>query len=92
MVDENAVKECLQEWLENKFWEAYYNDAPSERCKKYIALDFYYSDTEDDDVAEVLDELEDSLELNDWKYLLKHSQPGPERGKLLRKVAELENK
>ena len=90
MVNAEAVREGLQEWLENPHWAKYYDSAPSDKCREYIALDFYYSDTEDDEVAEALDELEKDLTVEDWKHLLKYSDPGPERGKIIRKIAELE--
>ena len=59
--------EGFKSWLDNPHWAAYYNDAPSEMCKKRVMLDFYYSDMEDDEAAEAMDQIEKKLALNDWK-------------------------
>ena len=48
MIDVKDVNTILQEWLNNPSWKEYYDEAPSDRCKSFIALEFYYSDTEDD--------------------------------------------
>lgn len=90
MIDPNAVKETLAEWLENPHWASYYNGAPSDTLKEYIALDFYYSDTEDEEAAKSMDAMEDKLTLEDWKHLLKFSSPDPNRARIMRKIAELE--
>ena len=89
MVNAEEVKKCLDEWLENPYWAKMYNEAPSEMCKRYIALDFYYSDTENEAIAEMLDALETELSKEDWEHLLKFSE-GPERGKIMEKLSELE--
>lgn len=90
MVDAEAVRESLQEWLENPYWRQRYETAPTDKCKEYIALDYYYSDTEDDEVAEALDAMESELTLEDWKHLLRFTDPGPERGKILQMIQKLE--
>ena len=90
MIDTNAVKENLAEWLENPHWAAFYNEAPSDKLKEYIALDFYYSESGEDEVAEVLDAVEDELSLDDWKHLLKYSGNDPNRAKIMRRITELE--
>ena len=89
MLDTKAVLDCLAEWLENPYWGEYYNNAPSDLCKEYIETYFYASDTEDDDAFAKMDEIEPKLSLEDWKYLLKYST-GPEKGKITKKIAELE--
>ena len=90
MVDANAVKEGLQEWLENPHWAEYYNGAPSEKCKEFVALEFYYSDTEDEEVAEAMDEIENQLSVEDLRWLMKFCGNNPRKGVLARKIAELE--
>ncbi len=45
MINREEIQENLEEWLENPSWAAYYRDAPSERCREFIALEFYYSET-----------------------------------------------
>ena len=81
----------LAEWLENPYWAGYYREAPSQVCKDYIALQFLYSDKGEDELAFELDLMEDFLSLDDWKHLLKYSAPGPERGKILKRIRKLES-
>jgi len=90
MVDANKVRENLEEWLENPHWAAYYNDAPSDKLKEYIALDFYYSETEEEEAAETMDAIEPELSIEDWKHLLKYSGNTPARAKIMKKIVELE--
>ena len=45
MIDRDKVRANLAEWLENPSWAEYYGGAPSERCREFIALEFYYSET-----------------------------------------------
>ena len=82
---------ALTSWLENPYWAAYYREAPSEICRNYIAVQFLYSDTEEDAPAREMDLLESSLTLDDWNHLLRYSSNGPERGKILRRIRELSN-
>ena len=91
MTDREEVREILEETMENPFWAAYYNDAPSDRCKEYIALEFYYSEYEDDETARALDQMENDLAIEDWKHLLKYSGNNPGRGKIAKRITELEN-
>lgn len=79
MIDQNEVKEILEDTLENPYWAEYYNNAPSEACKKFIAMEFYYSEFEDDDIAEELDRLEKDLSLEDWKHLFKYVDNNPRK-------------
>ena len=36
----NEMERILKEWLENPFWREYYEEAPSDRCRELIALEF----------------------------------------------------
>lgn len=83
------TRDNLPGWLANPYWAKYYNEAPSLICKDYIALQFLYSDTGDDNVAHEMDLLEPLLRLNDWKHLLSFSSCKPERGKIMQKIKEL---
>lgn len=85
----SAVEIHLAEWLNNPYWAGYYREAPSQLCRDYIVLQFLYSDNGDEDLASELDLMEDRLTPDDWKHLLKYSAPGPERGKILKKIHEL---
>lgn len=86
----NEIRKALQEWLVNPGWRHYYDTAPSERCREFIALEFYYSDTEDEAAAEKMDEIETTLNINDLKHLAKYAGSNPRKGTLLRRIAEME--
>ena len=63
MIDMDDVREILEETLENPYWAEYYNDAPNDKCREFIALEFYYSEFEDDKVAEEMDRIEEKLDV-----------------------------
>lgn len=92
MIDQNEVQECLREWLNNPYWAEYYEGAPSEECKRYIELDFYYSDTEDEEAAKEMDAMEGNLTVKDWKWLLKYSGDDPNKARIMNKIRELGGK
>jgi len=89
---EDKVRKNLNDWCENRYYGMYYLHAPSEQCKEYIAYELYASETEEDEAFAKMDEIAESLTLEDWKYLLKYSGEGPEKGRILQKIAELEGK
>ena len=90
MLDMNEVMEGLGEWLDNPYWKAFYEEAPTEACKKYVAIYFYASDTEDEAAFEEMDKLEKDFGLSEWKHLLKFSGNTPEKAKIMKKIQELE--
>ena len=68
-------------WLENPFWREYYENAPSEKCRELIALEFRYSD-DDGDLEELLREMEsveEELGLEDWKHLYRYCGNNPRK-------------
>ena len=89
MVDENKVQESVAEFLENPYWAKYYNEAPSDVCKRYIALEFYFSDSEDEEAADEMDSLENELNLADWQHLLKYCGNNPRRVVIAEKIKAL---
>lgn len=90
MIDEKAVQENLQEWFENPYWEEYYETAPSDTCKSFIALSFYYSETEDEEVGEAMDEMEKKLSLEDLEHLYKYAT-GPGKAKIAKMIQRMQN-
>ena len=91
MTDMNAVQENLREWLENPAWAEYYSGAPSDRCREFIALEFYCSEYEDDEEAWTeLDEIEDTLDAEELRHLYRWCGNNPRKGILARKIAERE--
>lgn len=80
MIKAESVQSNLKIWLQNPTWKAYYDEAPSERCKEYIALDFYASETESDEAFNALDAMLKTLDYEDVNYLC-HRSIGPEKAK-----------
>ncbi len=80
----------ISEWLENPAWREYYEDAPSDRCRKFIALEFRYSDTEDDETAKQMDAVEAELSVQDLRYLARYAGNNPRKADLMKRIAALE--
>lgn len=91
MADRNEIREVLQEWLENPAWKSYYEDAPSDRCRDFIALEFFYSDTEDEETAREMDAVEAELAAEDLRHLVLYAGNNPRKAALLRRIAALES-
>ena len=85
-----AINTVLQEWLENPAWKAYYEEAPSDRCREFIALEFYYSDTEDEETAQNMDKIEAGLGIEDLKHLAEYAGNNPRKAALIRKIETLQ--
>ena len=79
----------LNEWLKNPYWREYFEKAPSEKCREVIALEFLYSELEEDEVLEQLDEAEKELKLEDWQHMYRYSGNGPEKKRIHDRIVEL---
>ena len=79
-MNREAIESNLKEWLQNPTWKAYYEEAPSEKCKEYIALDFYASETESDEAFTLMDKMIRELDYESLNYLY-HRAIGPEKAK-----------
>ena len=90
MTDTEKVRENLAEWLGNPSWAEYYGGAPSERCREFIALEFYYSEYEEEEAAEAMDGIEDGMDAEELRYLFSRCGNNPRKGVLARKNAERE--
>ena len=78
MVNPRAVRENLNEWLQNPTWKEYYDEAPSQLCREYISLDFYASETEDEEAFKKMDRIIQDLRKEDLQYLYANAE-GPEK-------------
>lgn len=79
-MNQEAIESNLKDWLQNPTWKAYYDEAPTEKCKEYIALDFYASETESDEAFTLLDKMIRELDYESLNYLY-HRSIGPEKAK-----------
>jgi len=95
MIDMEAVYANVGEWTENPFWKEYYETAPSEQCRKLIALEFWYSDHDGQDADAVqeiilaMEETEKDLGLEDWMHLDRFCGNNPRKAQILKKIGEL---
>ena len=90
MIDRNTIQKNLQEWLQNPSWAEYYRSAPSDRCRQFIALEFHYSETEDEEAGEAMDAIEKQMNAEELRHLMKYCGNNPRKGILARKIAEME--
>ncbi len=82
----------IREWLENPYWKKYYEEAPSDSCRQYIALDFRYSDTEDEGIAEEMDALLEKLRAEDLLHLAAYVGNNPQKAAFLKRAEALEKR
>ena len=92
MIGKNEIQSTLQDWLRNPSWKEYYDEAPSDRCREFIALEFYYSDTEDEKAAQEMDRIEAELNVEDLQHLAKYAGNNPRKAALLRRIETLQKK
>ena len=85
----DRMDENLNEWLENPAWREYYEEAPSGKCREWIALEFRYSETEDEETALEMDRMEEELSLEDWRHLYRYCGNNPRKKKIHDRIAAL---
>ncbi|MCD8287069.1 MAG: hypothetical protein LUD50_07595 [Clostridia bacterium] len=90
MIDEKKVQYAVKEFCKNHYWRAEYKHAPTPLSKRYVALQFYWSEfTDATDYVEEKQMLEDTMGLEDWEYLYKHAGHDPWGARCRKKVEEL---
>ena len=95
-MNENLIKYSLNEAIKNPYWREYYETAPSEYCKRYIQLKFYFSEylgniPDYDEFKAACDRLENCFTKKDWQHLLKHCANNPRRTYYRNKLQQAEN-
>ena len=86
------MERILGKWLRNPSWREYYEEAPSDRCRELIALEFMYSDDAYDDDQEILGEMrrvEETLGLADWQHLYRYCGNNPRKKIIHDRIVEL---
>ena len=87
------LKNAVNVFRENSYWRSYYDDAPSDKCREYIAFDFacsiYLKKEINNEYWEQNNKLENELDYDDWKWLYKHSGNNPTRKKYKKKMEEM---
>ena len=91
MPDQIEVQKNILDWLENPSWAEYYRSAPTDRCKQFIALEFYYSEYEEEETAEDMDAMEDEMNPDELRYLMAWAGNTPRRSQLAEKIEKRKN-
>ena len=84
------IQSTLQNWLRNPAWKAYFDEAPSDKCKEFIALEFYYSDTENEEIAQEMDRIETELGIEDLRHLAIYAGNNPRKAALIHRIEKLQ--
>lgn len=83
---------ALDEFKKNPHWNEYFETAPSDKCKYFIAMEFCNSEYNMDmEYSNKMKQVETELSADDLKHLLKYCPKNPRRPYLKKKIAELEN-
>lgn len=83
-MNEKRIISAVRNFCENEYWREYFTEAPSDACKRYVALDFYYSDflgeiPNYEEFKAEREKLKEKFKKADWKHLLKYSGHNPLR-------------
>ena len=92
----SLLHEAVRDACENPYWKEYYEEAPTDNCKLYIAFEFLLSEAalndwhiDEDEIREKKKQLEGSFRYPDWMHLHKYSGHNPLRSYYRRKMEEL---
>jgi len=83
-MNERKTQKALKKFCENQYWKEYYETAPTDACKRYIELEFYYSDywgqiPDYDELKKESDSLEEEFVKADWAHLYKYCANNPKK-------------
>lgn len=80
MYTDQMIQDALAAFLCNPFWKKVYDQAPSEKCKERLALMFCrstYAPPNAEKFYAYRDRLDETLNIEDWKYLQKYGGHNP---------------
>lgn len=69
MIEESKRKDAIDGFLKNPYWKRYYDNAPTDECREYIACTFSFSKHGDPDDLSRKKSIEPKLKASDWRYL-----------------------
>ena len=95
-IDKEKLKIAFDEYMENPAWAEYYNNAPSDNCKRYIRFNWFrskYGEPEDiEEFKKLRDSYWDKLSIEDCEYIREHVGNNPFRKVCSDKIKELKSK
>ena len=83
-------EKALNQFLKNDSWKTYYEQAPSKACRKCIEGEFVRSLYSDYGSEYDKDQLEEPLDLEDWRWLYKWCGNNPRKAFIANRISELE--
>ena len=96
-MNEKDMKKAIGAFLKNESWRNEYENAPSDLCRQYYGLCFYYSAEamkghEDiaNEISGVKSSVEQKLGLEDLRYLYKKWGNNPQKARFRKRIEELE--
>lgn len=92
-LDESKVQKAVEEFRKNPYWREYYDNAPTENCKRYVALEFYIGEYLDlQSPREEIMKLREIMTLQDFVHLYKYVGHNPLKGLYRGKIVALGGK
>ena len=90
-MDENKIQRAVEIFCSNPYWNEYYETAPTETCKRYIELKFYFSEyggeiPDYDDFKSECVKIEKEFIKVDWEHLYKYCGNNPKKVYYKRKI------
>ena len=82
-------EKALKIFLANESWREYYENAPSEACRKAIEGEFVRSLNRLYAAEYAKEPLEEALSPEDWQWLYRRRPGQPGKGSIARKIREL---
>ncbi len=93
MISEERVRQAVDLFIQNSYWQAYYETAPSEFSKRRAELAFYWSvETDESKIEEAMaeaKEIEKNYDLADCTHELKYSGNNPGRVHWIKRIEGL---
>lgn len=92
-LDESKVQKAVEEFRKNPYWREYYDNAPTENCKRYVALEFYQSEYLDlQATQQERRALREAMTLQDFEHLYEYVGHNPLKGLYRGKIVALGGK
>ena len=92
-MNDSKIQESLKVFLGNPYWRKYYETSPTDACKRYIELEFYYSEhlgkiPDYSRFANECKRLEKEFIKTDWEHLYKYCANNPRKAYYRNKIKE----
>lgn len=87
------LRDAVASYKKNPYWAGYYDDAPSDNCRKLIAAiwvsSLFHVPESDDEFVNLRLKLEENLTREDWEHLYWYAGNTTWRGYCNQKIQEM---